>query len=384
MTDPLGVTKDALPFTQAEYDRRWEAVLNRLDDYGVDAVISTFGRNHQYLTGHGAYGAYGAPYYLVIAPGKPRAYVVREFDEQTVQAETIPLEIHSYLQLVDAPKLCAEVIRSMGLDRGRIGLELDLFGMTAHDVTELQRMLPEVQVVDVSRLIMTVSDVKSEQELAIMRSAMKITEVAMTAFYDSLAEGVTEIECFNAFESAIVSRGARSGALVTFGARTGLGHASSSDNRLKSGDMTYLEGGAYVHDYAVGLVRSAICGRNPEAEALYELSNEALEAAIAAARPGATANDVDRAARDIVERSSFPDALNHRVGYSIGLNWVPRGSTSLEPGAPDVLQPNMTFHIPMILSAKDSRFALGCSETFLVTDGKAETMTDMSRELRFI
>ena len=217
-----------------------------------------------------------------------------------------------------------------------------------------------------------------------MRSAMKITELAMTAFYNSLAEGVAEIECFKAFESAVESQGAKPGTAVTFGARTGLGHASSTDNRLKHRDMTYLEGGAFVHSYAAGLVRSAICGRNPEAEALYAVSNEALEAAIEAARPGATAHDVDRAARDIVERSSFPAALNHRAGYSIGLNWVQRGSTSLEPGAPDILQPNMTFHIPMILAAEDSRFAIGCSETILVTDGKAQIMTHMGRELRFV
>lgn len=384
MVDPVEDNLSHLPFTQGEYDRRWEAVLNRLNDYHVDAIISTFGRNHQYLTGHGALGAYGAPYYLIIAPDKPRTYVVREYDERTVQAETIPLQIHSYLQLVDAPKLCAEVIKSMGLDRGRIGLELDLFGMTAHDVMELQRMLPEVQVVDVSRLIMTVSDIKSDQEIATMRSAMQITDVAMTAFYDSLAEGVSEIECFNAFEDAIISRGAKPMTVVTFGTRTGLGHASSSDNRLKSQDMTYLEGAAHVHDYAAALVRSAICGRNPKAEALYELSNQVLEAAISAARPGATAHDVDRAARKIVEQSSFPEALNHRAGYSIGLQWVPRGSTSLEPGASDILQPNMTLHIPMILSAEDSQFAIGCSEMILVTEGNAEVMSDLSRELRFV
>lgn len=384
MTDLMEATRDQLPYSQAEYDRRWEAVLERLDDYGVDAVISTFGGNHQYLTGHNAEGTYAAPYYLIIAPGMPRTYVVREFDELTVRAETIPLEIHSYKQLFDAPKLCAEMIRSLGLDHGRIGLELDLFGMTARDVTQLQRLLPQIQVVDVSRLIMTVSDVKSDQEVAVMRSAMQITEVAMTAFYDSLAEGVTEIECCKTFESAIESRGAKPLALVTFGARTGLGHASSSENRLKRGDVTYLEGGAHIHDYAAGLLRSAICGRNPEAEALYELSNEALEAAIAAARPGATAHDVDRAARDVVERSTFPDALNKRVGYSIGLGWCVRGSTSLEPGARDILQPNMTFHMPMSLFAEDSRFALGCSETILVTEGKAEVIAKMGRELRFI
>ena len=85
MTETMDDTKDRLPFTQAEYDRRWEAVLKRIDDYGIDAVISTFGGNHEYLTGHGAMGSYAAPYYLIIAPGKPRSYVVREFDERTVR-----------------------------------------------------------------------------------------------------------------------------------------------------------------------------------------------------------------------------------------------------------------------------------------------------------
>ncbi|WP_348631001.1 aminopeptidase P family N-terminal domain-containing protein, partial [Mesorhizobium sp. M4B.F.Ca.ET.169.01.1.1] len=119
------------------------------------------------MTGHAASGSYARPYYLIIAPHVPRTNIVRLFDEWNVRAESIPLKIHTYHQLTEAGKVCAEVMRSLGLDRGRVGMELDLFGMTARDAMELQELLPNIEVVDVSRLILTVADIKSAEEIAV-------------------------------------------------------------------------------------------------------------------------------------------------------------------------------------------------------------------------
>ncbi|WP_292415116.1 Xaa-Pro peptidase family protein [Mesorhizobium sp.] len=373
-----------LPFSQAEYDRRWQAVLDRFQEFGVDAVISTFSRNHQYLTAHAASGSYARPYYLIIAPDVPRTNIVRLYDEWDVRAQSIPLEIHTYHQLADAGKVCAEVMRSLGLDRGRVGMELDLFGMTARDVMELQELLPNIEVVDVSRLILTVADIKSADEIAVMRKAMEGTEAGVAAFVDALKEGVSELETATIVQAAVESTGVEAQSFsLLFGDRTAVGHAKPSNNRLKQGDVAYIEVGGKLHDYAAGLVRSAIYGRHAEAEALYELSNAALEAAIAAAKPGALTGDVDAAARQVVERAGRPHTFRQRVGYSCGLGWSTRGYTSLEPGGQNVLRPNMTLHMPLFLTNEEGRFAIGCSETILVTDGEAEVLSKGDRDLPF-
>ncbi|TGP25675.1 aminopeptidase P family protein, partial [Mesorhizobium sp. M2D.F.Ca.ET.185.01.1.1] len=369
-----------LPFSEAEYNRRWQAVLDRFQEFGVDAVISTFSRNHQYLTGHAASGSYARPYYLIIAPHVPRTNIVRLFDEWNVRAESIPLKIHTYHQLTEAGKVCAEVMRSLGLDRGRVGMELDLFGMTARDAMELQELLPNIEVVDVSRLILTVADIKSAEEIAVMRKAMKGTEAGVAAFVDVLREGVSELEAAAIVQAAVESTGVDATLFgILFGDHTAVGHAKSGNNRLKQGDVAYIEVGGRLHDYAAGLVRSAIYGRHAEATALYELSNAALEAAIAAAMPGALTGDVDAAARGVVERAGRPQTFRQRVGYSCGLGWSTRGYTSLEPGGQNVLRPNMALHMPLFLTDEEGRFAIGCSETILVTDGGAEVLSNGDR-----
>ncbi|TGQ96264.1 aminopeptidase P family protein, partial [Mesorhizobium sp. M1C.F.Ca.ET.204.01.1.1] len=107
----------------------------------------------------------------------------------------------------EAGKVCAEVMRSLGLDRGRVGMELDLFGMTARDAMELQELLPNIEVVDVSRLILTVADIKSAEEIAVMRKAMKGTEAGVAAFVDVLREGVSELEAAAIVQAAVESTG---------------------------------------------------------------------------------------------------------------------------------------------------------------------------------
>ncbi|TGS54598.1 aminopeptidase P family protein, partial [Mesorhizobium sp. M3A.F.Ca.ET.201.01.1.1] len=86
-------------------------------------------------------------------------------------------------------------------------MERDLFGMTRSDAVELQELLPNIEVVDVSRLILTVADIKSAEEIAVMRKAMKGTEAGVAAFVDVLREGVSELEAAAIVQAAVESTG---------------------------------------------------------------------------------------------------------------------------------------------------------------------------------
>ncbi|HEX6509415.1 MAG TPA: M24 family metallopeptidase, partial [Chloroflexota bacterium] len=118
----------------------------------------------------------------------------------------------------------------------------------------------------------------------------------------------------------------------------------------------------------------AVLGRHPGAESLHALAEEALEAAIAAIKPGVTAGAVDAAARTVIERSGRPQVFRHRTGYQTGINWSERGNLSLEPDAADVLEADMTLHMPIILF-QEGEYGLGCSEQVVVTERGAEILS---------
>lgn len=131
-----------------------------------------------------------------------------------------------------------------------------------------------------------------------------------------------------------------------------------------------VEIGGLKNWYVAGLIRSAVVGQHPETESLHSLAEDALEAAIAAIKPGVTAGAIDAAARKVIERSERARVFRHRTVY----HWLERGNLSLEPGVIDILEPGMTLHMPILLFGEGG-YICGCSEHILVTQHGAEILS---------
>ncbi|MER9008175.1 Xaa-Pro peptidase family protein [Mesorhizobium sp. M0862] len=370
-----------LPFPRAEYERRLKKVFEAMERDNLDALLVTALGNLQYLSGYDGRGAYFMPFPLILVPGQKPTLVVREFDLVSVRVGSWVDEIVPFRDQNDFAPVCADAIRRFGL-KGRVGLELGCWNLAPADVNALQAELPDMQFVDASRLVATVAAVKTNLELEVMRSAMKMTDLAIRVFQKSLREGVSEAEVAANIGREVESAGGVpvSSLTLLFGERTKFPHGSPKHNPIRNNEPAFMEQGGVQSGYACGLVRSAVLGRHAETESLHELSVEVLEAVISAIRPGATAGEVDAAGREVLERRGRPGLLKHRVGYQTGVNWVERGYISLEPGARDILEPNMTFHMPIILCG-ESGYMFGTSEHVLVTEQGSEKLSSTPHTL---
>ncbi|WP_316399063.1 Xaa-Pro peptidase family protein [Bradyrhizobium sp. 33ap4] len=371
-----------IPFPRSEYEHRQKRVLEAMARADLDALLVTAHGHLRYLTGYDGLGGYFMPFPLILVPRQAPTYVVREYEVNGVRAESCIDEVVGYIQQQDFAKVCADVLRRYGLENGRVGFELGCWNLAPADVGALQAQLPNLKVVDATRLVTSVSVVKSELEIKIMREAMAMTDLAMRTFQGALRDGVTEAEVAASIHYEIRNAGGDDVRMVSlgFGERNKLPHGKPTRHPLRTNEPAMIEVGGTKHGYAAGLVRSAVLGRHPEAESLHALSEEALEAAIAAIKPGVTAGEVDAAGRKVIERSRRPEVFRHRTGYQIGLNWGERGNLSLEPGAVDILQSGMTLHMPFILFS-ESGYLFGCSENVLVTERGAEILSQTPHTL---
>ncbi|WGR93399.1 Xaa-Pro peptidase family protein [Bradyrhizobium sp. ISRA443] len=363
-------------FPRSEYERRQQKAVEAIMRAELDAVLVTAHGHLRYLTGYHGFGGYFAPFPLILSPGREATYVVREYDVDAVRAEGCVSEIVPYTHQHEFPEVCADVLRRHGLAGRRVGLELGCWNLAPADVNALQAQMPDLKIADATRLIASVAAVKTELELKVMREAMAVTDLAVRTFQNSVREGVTETEVYANIAGEISKAGGelwRSFTLV-FGERTKVPHGSPVCHPIRNNEPAMIEIGGLKHGYAVGLVRSAVLGRHPETESLHALSVESLEAAIAVIKPGVTAEAVDAAARNVVERSGRPRAFRHRTGYQTGIHWTERGNLSLEPNAADILEPGMTFHMPIILFSEGGHL-FGCSEHVLVTERGAEILS---------
>ncbi|MFB6418800.1 M24 family metallopeptidase [Bradyrhizobium tunisiense] len=365
-----------IPFPRSEYERRQKKVLEAMERADLDALLVTAHGHLRYLTGYDGMGGYFMPFPLILAPGRAPTYVVREYEINGVRAEGCIDEIVGYTQQQDFAKVCADVLRRYGLENRRVGFELGCWNLAPADVSALQAQLPNMKIADATRLVTSVSVVKNELEINVMRDAMAMTDLAVRTFQEGLRDGVTEAEVAAAIYSEVRKAGGDDVKMVSlgFGDRNKLPHGKPLRHALKNNEPAMIEVGGTKHAYAAGLVRGAVLGRHPETETLYALSQEALEAAIEAIKPGVTAGEVDAAGRKVIERSGRPEVFRHRTGYQIGINWGERGNLSLEPGAPDILRAGMTLHMPFILFS-ESGYLFGCSENVLVTERGAEVLS---------
>jgi Xaa-Pro dipeptidase len=370
------IPETEVPFPRSEYERRQQAALAGLEKAGVDALCVTANTHLWYLTGYNGRGSYFGPYTLVLAPGKRPVFVVRKYDEDSVLTETCIDEVIPYTQRAEQPRVLGDVLRQLGLEHARVGFELDSWNLAPVDVDRIRAELPDMKVVDATRVVPRAAAVKSDLEIETMRRAMAITKAAVGAFNTGLREGISEAELWEAmWDAAIGAGGPLSGSTnVLFGQRTALPHGPASGHRLSRNAPAFTEVAGVYRGYEPGLCRTAILGRHAEAEGLYAVADEALRAAIDAVRPGATAGDLDRACRTVIEKAGRADSFRHRAGYQNGIGWSYRGDMSLEPNAPDVLVPNMTVHLPIILF-QAGEFAVGCSESVLVTQAGHETLS---------
>jgi len=366
-------------FSDHEMARRATSVRDAAMERGLDAIAVTYALHVEWLTGTWGSQFWVAPLVVPVS-GEPR-FLVRRFDEDRVRAEGRIAAIETYFDRDDAIDSWAALLREAGLDRARIGLELDNHDLTHRDVTELQRRLPGLVVEDVSDLVPRLMARKSEEELLAMRIAGRRTRAAVEAFRIGLAPGVRELDVRAAMEAAVRDAGGdamRGG--VAFGSHTTVPHGDDGETRLAQGDPAYTECSGYHLGYCATLCRSAVLGRSVAAERLYDVARAAVDAVEAALRPGATTGAVDAAAREIVERAGHGAAFRHRTGYAVGLRANGRLNLSLRPGGMETIEAGMTFHTPIILIDPDVA-GMACSETFLVTETGAEPLIGLDREL---
>jgi Xaa-Pro aminopeptidase len=151
-----------------------------------------------------------------------------------------------------------------------------------------------------------------------------------------------------------------------------------------------LDFGGVYGGYCVDLTRTVAVG-TPDAEMqrVYDAVLEAQNAAIAAARAGVRAGDIDAAARETLGRHNLAEAFGHSTGHGLGveIHEAPRVGPRREatgdgPAPPDeLIEPGMVFTI------EPGAYIPGwggvrIEDDVLVTAGGVEVLTNVPRELR--
>lgn len=204
-----------------------------------------------------------------------------------------------------------------------------------------------------------------------MQRASDITIAAYKAALATLREGMTQGDLRDNIVAAYRVLGAPGEVMVSFGKYTAFPHGSITPQQLREGDFVLVDDGCTVEGYQSDITRTTIFGKpTARQREIWNLERKAQDAALAAAKPGATCESVDAAARKVITDFGFgPDyktpGLPHRTGHGIGLDghewtYLVRGNkTRIQPGMCFSNEPTITIYGEFGVRLEDCMYITG-------------------------
>lgn len=378
-------------FPRAEYLRRLDAVKAEMARREIDALVVTNQSNIAYLTGHTA-RSFSVPQGLVISTKwEEPIFFLRQMDVPAAiyQSFLARKNIVGYPEDLianparDGYDAIIDFVHDGGLSRRSLGLELG--HQPPRSVQKFESRLPQANIVDFTNVVSWLRGVKSDLEIAIMREAAAITDAAILRAAEVIAPGVREADAV-AEIVATLARGAngKPGTLIHTGLflcaspRTGTGHITWTEDVFRQGSQINLELTGVRHGYTAPLMRTYSIGKpSDRLRRVHEAEVAGLEAALRAAKVGATCDDVAGAFNRTIGKHGLKKET--RCGYAVGIDWT-EPTASLRDGDMTVLKPNMTFHL-MLGNWFEEDFGYVISETFRVTETGGEPLTSAPRKL---
>ena len=211
--------------------------------------------------------------------------------------------------------------------------------------------LSKVELVSTSSLVEQLRIVKDKDEIVEIRQAVWYAEKAFGVLRATLRPDDTEKKVADDLEYQLRMYGAKGAAfppIIAVGARAALPHARPTNKRIGEDGFVLVDWGANGGLYNSDLTRVLVTGKiSPKLERIYRVVLNAQEQAIAAIRPGASCEEVDQVAREIITKAGFGRNFGHGLGHGLGLqvHEAPRLSAKqplkLEPGMVVTVEPGI-------------------------------------------
>ncbi|MBA3690193.1 MAG: aminopeptidase P family protein [Actinobacteria bacterium] len=316
---------------------------------------------------------------LVIRPGDDPVLVVPALERPLALASPVggALEVVGWRDGEDPYDAAARLLPSDALvaagDR-----------MWALHLLGLQRALPGASFTSASPVISPLRSVKDLDELAALSRAARAADESFRQICGARFEGRHEEDLAGDLSDLLVrnGHGRADFAIVASGPNSASPHHEPGARTIRPRDVVVMDFGGELGGYFSDTTRTVVVGEPPEGlPEVFDTVRAAHDAALAAVRPGVTAQDVDRAARRVVEAAGYGERFIHRTGHGIGLEvheppWLVEGN-EVE------LRPGMTFSVEPGVYL-DGRFGVRIEDIVVVTHEGVDRLNRSTRDLQIV
>ncbi len=314
-------------FDSGVYAHRLRAAAAATADAGLAGLVITPGHDLRYLVGSRADTFERLTALVIPAVGEPTVVVPRmelaSLKESAVVELALP--VRDWVDGDDPYQLVLSALVGDGAGPVQTAPVQTAVtdSMPALHLLPLATKLGAVPVL-ATDVLRTLRMIKDAAEIDALRKAGSAIDRVHARVPEFLVPGRTEAEVAADINDAIIAEGHTEAAFIIVGSgpHGADPHHGYSDRELQAGDIVVIDiGGPYEPGYNSDSTRTYSLGEpSSEVAEQYSVLQRAQQVAVAAVRPGVTAEQIDAAARDVLAEAGLAQYFVHRTGHGIGLS----------------------------------------------------------------
>ncbi|WP_225830587.1 aminopeptidase P family protein [Streptomyces sp. NK08204] len=364
------------PFTTDDYRARMERAARAAADAGLAGLLVAPGPDMVWLTGYTPTAVTERLTALVLTPGHDPVLVVPTLEAPDAeQAAGAPaLTLRDWTDGQDPYAVTAALLDG----DGRFGISDNTWAM---HLLGLQRALPGTSYAALTDALPMLRAVKDTAELELLAAAGAAADAAFEEIRKVRFAGRRESDVGHDL-AGLLRRFGHSQVdftIVGSGPNGANPHHEVGDRVIRHGDMVVLDFGGLKDGYGSDTTRTVHVGEPTEEErTVHDIVRAAQEEGFRAVRPGVACQEVDRAARAVIDDAGYGEYFIHRTGHGIGV-------TTHEPpymieGEEQPLVPGMCFSVEPGIYLP-GRFGVRIEDIVTVTEDGGRRLNNTSREM---
>ncbi len=304
-----------------DYQQRIAKLQEKLRRKKIDALLVSKPENRRYLCGYrGGDHGIGETSGMLLVPVKGKVHLLTDFRFKLQAEQEVP-----WAETIIYRKGLLQLLTRLLPDLAITSLAFESDYTLYFFVDKMKAKLDKkgIQVVPTQGLVASMREIKEEEEIDLIRHAVRLNEEVFAEIHGSLADYPTEIELALAIEMTMRRKGAEGPSfetIVASGENGASPHAlPGSDAVQKDGSLT-IDMGLILNGYCSDMTRNLVPGKpDDQYMKLHRLVRRAHLAGAAAIRAGVRCCDADKAARDIIVDAGYGEYFGHSLGHGVGL-----------------------------------------------------------------
>lgn len=358
-----------------DYPGRMRRLQAAMGDVGVDVTLLSVGADLPYFTGYEAMPSERLTVLVVPVDGEP-VLVVPLLEAPRV--ESWGFEVLRWSETDDPTATATSLVTAP--DRVAVGDH-----MWSVFLTRFQKVWAGTEWVPASEVTGTLRLRKDEAEIVLLRQAARAVDQVMERIPREVRfEGRTEAAIARDLADLTVEEGHDSPefTIVASGPNGASPHHHPGERVVEEGDLVVCDFGGRLDGYYSDSTRTFSVGdSSAEQREVHQIVAAANLAGRQAVRPGVACEQIDQAARAVIERAGYGEYFVHRTGHGIGLEvhehpyMVQGNETLLEPGMTFSVEPGI--YLP-------GQFGVRIEDIVVCTSDGVESLNESERSLTVV